>query len=175
MDKYLDDLKKNRSFKATEIIQSSLEKAGIKKSELDKSLFQKISLIQNRNRGPLFELMTEAIIERVFGINEFDRQAVFKTPFGDRRIDLFIPDNKIAIEVKSGYARSTAFTRNQIMKDNYLIQHTAEVERVVWFCFRGATNPLMKFLSTNGVEFCDIGYDTFEEQMLEAEKIVIRV
>lgn len=182
MDKYLDDLRKNRYFKATEIIQSSFEKTGIRKSELDKSLFQKISLIQNRTRGPLFELMAETIIGKVFKINDFDRKKIFKTPLGDRRIDLFVPDEKIAIEVKSGYARSTVFTRKQVNKDRYIIhytlfiiQHEAEVERVVWFCFRGATNPLKKILNHNGIEYCDIEYDIFGEQVSEAEKVVIRV
>jgi hypothetical protein len=176
MDKYLDDLRRNRSFKATEIIQSSLEKTGIRRSELDKSLFQKISLIQNRTRGPLFELMAESIIGKVFEISEFDRQKVFKTPFGDRKIDLFVPDKKIAIEVKSGYARSTAFTRKQVKKDRHIIEHQDEVDRVIWFCFRGATSPLIRYMASNSIEYCDIEYDSFGEQISEAEKkVVIRV
>ena len=103
----------------------------------------------------------------------FDKQKVFSTPLGDRKIDLYIPSKKVSIEVKSGYARSTAFTRKQVKKDRYLIDN--EIERVVWFSFRGATKPLEKFLGSNGIEFCDLEYDTFNEQVSEAEKKIIRV
>jgi len=175
MKKYLDGLRRNRDFKATEIIQSSFAKTGIRRAELDKGLFQEIALIQNRTRGPLFELMAEVIIGKVFTLQGCDRQKVLSTPYGDRKIDIYIPSDKVAIEVKSGYARSTAFTRKQIQKDKYLLEYQCDVKRVVWFCFRGATDPIQKSLKDTGIEYCDIEYDSFEEQVSETEKIVIRV
>lgn len=175
MKKYLKELRENRDFKATEIVKNSLNDSGVDVRDLNKNLLRDISLIQNRTRGPLFELMAEVIIGNVFGVNKFDKQIVYSTPYGKRRIDLFIPETGVAIEVKSGYGRSRKFIREQIKKDNYILANEPNVKQIVWVCFRGATKPLIALLQKNGIEYCDIEYDKLDTQSEVIEKTIIRV
>jgi hypothetical protein len=175
MKTYLMELRENREFKATDIVKNSLNNAGIDVKDLNKNLLQDISLIQNRSRGPLFELMAEVIIGNVFNVNEFDKQTVFSTPYGKRRIDLFIPRQGVAIEVKSGYGRLRNFIKEQIKKDAFILTHEPSVKQVVWVCFRGATKPLTELLQKNGIEYCDIEYDKLDTQSADIEKTIIRV
>lgn len=174
MKNYLKKLKENRDFKATEILKNSLNKSDIDVRELNKNLLRDISLIQNRARGPLFELMAEVIIGNAFGVKEFEKQNVYATPYGSRRIDLFIAETGVAIEVKSGYGRSRKFTRNQIKKDSYILQNEPNVKQIVWVCFRGATKPLITLLQKNGIQYCDIEYDKIDTQSDVIEKNIIQ-
>jgi len=175
MKDYLRELKENRDCKATEIVKNSLNNSGFEVKDLNKDLLRDISLIQNRTRGPLFELMAEVIIGNVFGVKEFKKQNVYTTPYGKRRIDLFIAETGVAIEVKSGYGRSRKFTRKQIEKDSYILQNEPNVNQIVWVCFRGATKPLITLLHKNGIQYCDIEYDKIDTQRDAIEKTIIRV
>nr|VFJ65142.1 MAG: hypothetical protein BECKFM1743C_GA0114222_103874 [Candidatus Kentron sp. FM]VFJ65994.1 MAG: hypothetical protein BECKFM1743A_GA0114220_103975 [Candidatus Kentron sp. FM] len=175
MKAYLQELKQNREFKATEIVKNSLNNAGIDVNDLNKNLLRDISLIQNRTRGPLFELMSEVIIGNVFDVKEFDKQTVFSTPFGKRRIDFLIPEQGVAIEVKSGYGRLRSFIRDQVKKDRYILDHEPNIKQIVWVCFRGATEPLIRLLQENEIEYCDIEYDKLGGQSEVIEKTIIRV
>lgn len=174
MKEYLKNLKENRDFKATEILRSSLNDSGVNIKEINKNLLRDISLIQNRTRGPLFELMAEVIIGNVFGVKDFKKQNVYKTPYGKRRVDLFIAETGVAIEVKSGYGRSRKFIREQIKKDKYILTHEPDVKQIVWVCFRGATKPLIALLNKNGIQYCDIEYDRLDTQSEEIKKTIIR-
>ena len=158
---YLNELRKNRDFKATEIIKKNLYKNRAEADSLKKGLLREIALIQNRTRGPLFELMAETLIIKVFGEHEFISQKRIVTPFGVRFVDKYIPEKKIMIEVKSGYVRLNKFIREQVKKDNYLLINHPEIDEVVWLCFRGATTPLINFIKSNGIEYIDIQYDLF--------------
>ena len=173
--KKMIDQKENRDFKATKNLRKGLVKKNIDVEELGPGLLRKVALIQSRARGPLFEMMTETIIGNVYGTKKFEKQTVFSTPYGKRRIDLFIPETGVSIEVKSGYGRLRAFTRTQIKKDKHILDHEPTVEQIYWFCFRGATRPLIAYLEKNGIGFCDIEYDRMETQSDTAERTVIRV
>lgn len=175
MKEYLKELKENRNFRATEIVRNSLGNSGIDVKDLNRNLLRDIALIQNRTRGPLFELMAEVVIGNVFCVREFKKQNVYETPYGKRRIDLFISETGVAIEVKSGYGRLRKFIREQIRKDNYILQNESTVNEIVWVCFRGATNPLITFLHKHGIQYCDIEYDSLDEQCGAVEKTIIRV
>lgn len=119
--------------------------------------------------------MAEVIIGKVFGVKKFSKQNVYSTPYGKRRIDLFIPETGVAIEVKSGYGRSRKFIREQIKKDTYIVANEPEIKQIVWVCFRGATKPLIALLQKNGIDYCDIGYDKLDSQSGAIEKTFIRV
>ncbi len=121
MDEYLNELRKNRAFKATEILKNDFNNLGIEITKINKNLLKDISLIQNLARGPLFELMAEVIIGNVFGVKKFKRQNIYKTPYGQRKIDLFVAETGVAIEVKSGYGRLRRFIWEQIKKDKYIL------------------------------------------------------
>jgi len=87
MDNYLIDLRNNRDKKANEILKDDL----IDKFGLRKSLLKEITLIQNRGRGNIFELLAETAISKTFNIppQDLDKQKIFDTPYGKRRIDLY--------------------------------------------------------------------------------------
>lgn len=178
MKNYIRELRQNRDFKATELLKNSLCKTGVEIKDLQKRFLSDIALLQNRTRGPLFELMAEVMIGNVFNVSEFDRQAVFTTPDGVRRFDLFVPSQGIAFEVKSGYVRLRRFTREQINKDRHLLANDERVKRVIWVCFRGATAPLINALDGKGlkpeIEYFDIGYDQMEVDE-EKPKQIIRI
>lgn len=178
MKSYIRELRQNRDFKATEFFKNSLFKTGVEIKDLQKRFLSDIALLQNRTRGPLFKLMAEVMIGNVFNVSEFDRQAVFTTPDGVRRFDLFVPSQGIAFEVKSGYVRLRSFTSEQINKDRYLLENDERVKRVIWVCFRGATAPLERTLKGKEhepeIEYFDIGYDQMEVDE-EKPKQVIRV
>ena len=169
MEEYLYELRKNREFKANKILKDCLDNNFW---GTNKKLLRDISLIQNRTRGPLFELMAEIIIGKVFGVSEFDKQTVFSTPYGRRKIDLFIPDQSVAIEIKSGYARLKNFIKKQILKDNYILINDPGVKQIVWVCFRGATKPLVTYLKKNCIDYVDVEYDRLGDQGEAIKKIL---
>lgn len=167
MQEYNRELRHNRDFRATELFKTGLVDAGVNVQVLRKGFLQEIALLQNRTRGPLFELMAEVMIGKTFNISNFDKQAVFIVPgLGVRRFDLFEPGRGIAFEVKSGYVRLRGFTRKQIEKDKYLLAHDDRIKKVIWVCFRGATVPLVRALErgepTVVIDYYDIGFDHME-------------
>lgn len=177
MQEYIRQLRQNRCFKATELFNNGLVDAGVNVQELRKGFLQEIALLQNRTRGPLFELMAEVMIGKIFNISDFDRQAVFTVPqLGKRRFDLFSPSHGIAFEVKSGYVGLRSFTRKQIAKDKYLLTHDEQVKRIVWVCFRGATEPLVKALergtSDAVIDYFDIGFGEMEPHAGKAQQVI---
>ena len=169
MKGYLKELHRNREFKANEILKDKLQETGALPEDSRERIIKSISLIQNRTRGPLFELMAEVILAKIYKFENYDRQAVFETPYGKRRIDLYIPDQKLAIEVKSGYARSRKFVRTQIKKDHYVLRNNPEVEKIVWICFRGATKPLISYLKKHDIEYYDLEYDLRNTEDFESD------
>lgn len=178
MNEYIHQLRHNREFRATELLKSSLDNQGVKVKTLGGNFLKEIALLQNRTRGPLFELMAEVMIVKAFNLSEFNRQAVFITPFGVRRFDLYVKSGGIAFEVKSGYARLRSFTRKQIQKDRYLLENDETVKRVIWVCFRGATAPLLNALMGSGpepnIECFDIAIDQMEADY-DKDRQVIRI
>jgi hypothetical protein len=170
MKKYQKDLKQLREQKADQILKDDL----IDKYGLRKGLLKEITLIQNSSRGRIFEIMGEVTIAKVFDVEDFDKQKVFNTPYGKRRIDLYSKEKGVIIEVKSGYARSKAFIRKQIQKDLYILENESHIKKAVWICFRGATKPLMKLLENSNIDYVDMEYDKMEIDS-KSEKTVIRV
>lgn len=164
-----------RAYRATAVIRDGLADSGVAPDGLSKNLFQDIALIQNRARGQLFEKMAEIMIGNAFGVRDFKKQICFMTPHGKRKIDLFIGETGVAVEVKSGYGRLCKFTKEQIEKDRFILEHEPEVSQVVWMCFRGATRPLIASLKKNGIDYCDIEYDRLNGCSDEDEKNIIRI
>ena len=158
MKNYLKKLKKNRSIKADEILKGFVTEHGLRKR-----LISEITLLQNRTRGDLFELMGSLTVSNVYNIKDFTSQKVFETPLGKRKVDLFSEKEQIIIEVKSGYARSNSFTRKQIQKDVYIVNNYTEVKKAVWILFRGGTKPLIHCLEKSNIEYIDVEYDLKEE------------
>jgi len=117
--------------------------------------------------------MGEVTISNVFGIKSFNKQKVFDTPFGKRRVDLYSEKEKLIIEVKSGYARSRAFIRKQIKKDAYIVKNNPKITKAVWILFRGGTKPLIDYLKKYHIEYIDMEYDLIKSEENIKNPIII--
>ena len=163
MKKYLHNLKQNRERKAKQMLEQVFESSNLSMAEHGETIFEGMIKdfipLQSRTRGAIFEVMAEGLIGNTFDITDFKRQRVYHTPFGKRKIDLYSPKREVIIEIKSGYARLNKSTRLQINKDGYIRDNEPGVNHVVWFCFRGATAPLTRYLEKNNIEVIDLEYD----------------
>lgn len=157
MKKYLKNLRKNRSIKADEILKDFIDKHNLRKK-----LLSEITILQNRTRGSLFELMGELTVSDIYDIKDLETQKTFDTPLGKRKVDLFSESEQLIIEIKSGYARSNSFTRKQIDKDIYIVNNYNEVKKAVWILFRGGTKPIIKYLDKYNIQYFDVEYDIEE-------------
>ncbi len=164
--------KNNRDFKSIKNLKNCFDNSGIEINKLDNTLIKNIVLTQNRGRGKLFEIMAEVMVANVFGVAEFKKQNIYQTPYGKRRIDLFIPAKGIAVEVKSGYGRVRGFIKDQIKKDAYILLNEPEVKQIIWLCFRGATKPLIKLLKENHIQYYDIEYDRIDTKTQNTKKTI---
>ncbi|UAA37286.1 hypothetical protein KIH87_11115 [Paraneptunicella aestuarii] len=177
MKKYIKGLKEHRERKAKAMLVNVFESSNLDinahgKPFLD-DIIKNIIPLQNRTRGSIFEVMAEVIIGNTFGITDFDKQVSFVTPYGVRRIDLFSKNQAVAIEIKSGFARLNSATRAQVRKDISILNNEDSVDRVVWFCFRGATKPLIKHLTESQIEYVDLEYDKLDCDVEGEPKTII--
>lgn len=171
MENYKKELRQNRALKADEILKDFIDQYGLRKN-----LLTEITLLQNRTRGSLFELMGELTISNIYNIKNLQTQKIFNTPIGKRKVDLFSTTERLMIEIKSGYARSNAFTRKQIKKDAYLVRHNSDVDKCVWLLYRGATQPLKRYLEKYNIEYFDVEYDRIQNMNNDkSESIIIEV
>lgn len=75
---------------------------------------------------------------------------VFRTPHGNRQIDIYIPDKKYAGQVKTGKESLTEKNRLAIEKDSWLVKERGfEVE---WILEKGASKPLLEALEKAGIK-----------------------
>lgn len=168
MKKYKTDLKKTRELKADKILKDFIDKHGLRKS-----LLTELTLLQNRTRGSIFELMGEVSVTTVFNIDHPETQKVFNTPFGKRKVDLYFEADGVIVEIKSGYARSRSFIRKQIQKDAFIVNDDHHIKRAVWILFRGATKPLITYLEKNKIEYIDMKYDMIDSGNNNDDKKII--
>lgn len=75
----------------------------------------------------------------------------FYTPIGNRRIDCFSTESKVAVEVKASYISGRKFYYNQVEKDEYLLEK-GHVSSVVWLLLGGASQKFISRLSSAGFE-----------------------
>jgi hypothetical protein len=84
-------------------------------------------------------------------------QTVFRTPMGRRRMDLYFCESQFAIEIKSGFVRSTRDVREQVEKDSWLIQQQPDqVAEVLWIFLRGATGSAREFLDSRRIAWMNL-------------------
>jgi hypothetical protein len=78
-------------------------------------------------------------------------RAVFHTPFGERRVDCYVENDRFALEVKSAYVDSRARNLVQVRKDAYLLGNGA-FRKVTWILFGDGSHRLIKALADAGIE-----------------------
>ena len=137
---------------------------------------RKTASVRSRTRGRLGEVMASTLFPKnIRDKVQLDR-ATFDTPFGQRRIDNFLPESRQAVESK--YLRATASKRirEQIKKDTYLLQ-TGVLSEVVWVLFYGGSSKLVQLLTDCNIQIVDCWDALAEEGKKEsdAENRVIKI
>ncbi|TXT36685.1 MAG: hypothetical protein FD135_4151 [Comamonadaceae bacterium] len=89
--------------------------------------------------------------------------AVFDTPYGQRRLDNYLPETRQAVESK--YLRVVASTRvkKQIDKDRYLLK-AGVLSEVVWVLYYGGSKKVMEYLKDSGIQVIDC-WDTLSAEV----------
>lgn len=118
---------------------------------LTKKMHRKAASIRARTRGRLGEVMATTLFPREIRNDVQIDRAVFSTPFGQRRIDNYLPQNRQAVESK--YLRITANSRVrlQIAKDKFLLDSGA-LSEVVWVLYYGGSPRTLKLLAQSGIQ-----------------------
>ncbi len=150
---YKKELRKNRKL----FLESILEKnIGLSETE-QKSVFRKTISIQNRTRGKLGELLGEVSLTAEKKVEQKDLKtdsAVFETPFGKRRVDIYWRAKKVAVETKMGYVYASKSIINQAKKDNFLLKNNS-FNRVIWLLIKGGSKSLKSELKNRQIEIIE--------------------
>lgn len=147
---YLSNLRSNRN----ELVDSILAtKESHEKSSQKKILLVKAKNIQNKTRGKLGELLGRVALTQktnATDVNLVTDQAVFETPYGKRRVDIYWEARRIAVETKMGYVTNSKSIRNQIEKDAYLVKNNI-VTSILWLLIKGSSKSVIMNLDKNGI------------------------
>lgn len=149
---YLLSLRSNRNELVDGILASSKNAEGLSQK---KNLLTKAKNIQNQTRGKLGELLGRvALTQQTNATDEnlVTDQAVFETPYGKRRIDVYWEKSRLAVETKMGYITNSKSIRNQIEKDAYLIQNGV-IYSVVWLLIKSGSKAAKMNLKKHGIAY----------------------
>lgn len=152
-----------------------IKEASQGKVKLDTASLNQVVLTQNRARGKTFELMGFALLEYYLRnienysgpINISADKTIFESinfngQSSKRRYDLYLLDFKIGVEIKSGRISYHSGIRNQIYKDQYLLEKKI-INDVWWFLYYGASQRVITELTKRKINFIDLGLNDFEE------------
>ncbi len=78
-------------------------------------------------------------------------RTTFSTPLGMRRIDCYVEENKLAVEVKSAYVDGRQRILTQLRKDAHLLAQ-GEVSTVIWILLGDGSQKLKSLLTGAGIE-----------------------
>jgi hypothetical protein len=156
-------LRENRSRRFDSNLKPALEAKGIDSNQFRQRFFQDMALMQNRTRGPLFELAGEVLVtghlQRMgHGGAELRKQVRFAVADGVRVVDFLVAAIKTVFEVKSGYVLWSKPVRLQAAKDAWLLDHSPDVTQVIWLLFRGGSARALAGLQAAGIECFDLGF-----------------
>jgi hypothetical protein len=147
-------------------LRTLIREAGVA-FELSEPFYREAVLSLNANQGRTGEFLVQATVLDILreqanrkAITIPETQRVLNTPSGVRRIDLYFPESRFGVEIKSGYVRATKAFRNQVLKDVWLVEHRGDLlAEVMWIFLRGATSPARTFLDRKHVAWMDIDLD----------------
>jgi hypothetical protein len=116
---------------------------------IHRSLYPRRRNIDNRTRGRWGEFAARVYLQTSLLIPydsiELD-QITFETPYGGRRIDCFVKEKRLALEVKSAYVDARRRNREQIQKDAYLLAKGG-VRTVTWILLGGGSRRIRQLLA----------------------------
>ena len=153
-----------------------IKEASQGKVKLDAVSLNEVVLTQNRARGKTFENMGLVLVEYYlrnienysWPINIIADKTIFesvdsKGRQSKRRYDLYLPDFKLGVEIKSGRISYQSSIKDQIYKDQYLLKKKL-VSDVWWFLFYGASQKVLAELLARKINFIDLGFNDFEDE-----------
>ena len=160
---HLNTLRGSRSRRFDSNLKPSLDAEGIDSGQFRQRFFQDMALMQNRTRGPLFELAGEGLLmghlQRLGHAGaELRKQVRFAAGDNLRIADFFAPAFNTIFEIKSGYVVWSKPVRLQAAKDAWLLKQSLEVTEVVWLLFRGGSARALDGLESAGIECFDLGF-----------------
>ncbi len=110
--------------------------------------------LDNSARGFWGEFTTRVFLQTQmlvpYDAIQHDR-TTFSTPFGRRRIDCYVAENKLAVEVKSAYVDGRGRNAVQIRKDSHLLA-TGDIRKAVWILLGDGAERLKSLLMRGGIE-----------------------
>ena len=127
---------------------------------LSPKLRKQIILFSNKKRGQIYEIcfgyMFLAYFLKSKNYTYIVDNKVFEVMIDGkklkRRIDIYIPENKIAIEIKSGRIIKKKDIVLQILKDKELLRNK-KINKCYWFLFRGASKSVLDILDKSQIEY----------------------
>lgn len=146
---YLLSLRSNRNELVNGIVSSSTN------AKVKKLLLTKAKNIQNQTRGKIGELLGRIAITQQTEAIDTDLvtdKAIFNTPYGKRRIDVYWEKNSFAVETKMGYITNSKNIRNQIKKDAYLVNN-GNIQSVMWMLIKGGSKNVKLNLDEHGISY----------------------
>ncbi len=149
---YLTSLRANRNELVDGILASNNKPDRLTQK---KSLLTKSKNIQNQTRGKLGELLGRVALTQQTEATDKDLvtdKAIFDTPYGQRRIDLYWHPRRIAVEPKIGYITNTKSIRNQIEKDAYLVKQD-RLYSVIWLLIKSGSKSARENLDKHGIRY----------------------
>lgn len=143
--------------------------------KLSSTYNRKASSVLSHARGHLGELMTTLLYDESIRHEVIVDNTTFDTPIGKRRLDNFHPASKIAVEAKNTRVVARQSIRQQILKDQYLLELNL-YSRITWVLFRGASKRVHSFIYNTDIEIIDMFDQYFEEAMKQkslCKKLII--
>lgn len=126
---------------------------------------RKASSVISHTRGHLGELMTTLLYDENIRHEVIIDNTTFDTPYGKRRLDNFHPPSKIAVEAKNTRVVARASIKQQILKDQYLLDNKL-CSRISWVLFRGASKRVHAVIAQTDIEIIDM-YDQYFEELMK--------
>lgn len=129
---------------------------------LTAKMVRKTASVRARTRGRLGEVMASSLFPKEVRDGVQLDAAIFETPYGQRRLDNYLPKTRQAVESKYLRVVASSKIKKQIDKDRYLLE-AGILSEVVWVLYYGGSKKLMEYLRESGIQIIDC-WDTLSEE-----------
>lgn len=136
-------------------------------------MVRKTASVRARTRGRLGEVMASSLFPKEIRDSVQLDSAIFETPYGQRRLDNYLPETRQAVESK--YLRVVASTRirKQIDKDRHLLE-AGVLSEVVWVLYYGGSKKVIEYLKDSGIQVIDC-WDTLSAEVKKDSEDASRI
>jgi hypothetical protein len=136
-------------------------------------MIRKTASVKAHTRGRLGEVMASSLFPKEIRDRVQLDSAVFETPYGQRRLDNYLPETRQAVESK--YLRVVASTRvrKQIDKDRHLLK-TGILSKVIWILYYGGSKKAVQYLKESGIHVID-SWDSLSDEVKKDSEDTSRI